>query len=164
MTDPGFPRGAWTLQGGGREHTILPNSPKNCMKLKEFGRRRGGVRPSRPPPLRSATALVPVACIAVASHQVRCVRVIGARFICTVCRVRIQWSLWGSYIYLITTILDTVEYFIAYAMYNLLLPLLSATLLVGYVRATAALVTAVITLYCTVQWLKYGSMTSLIGR
>ena len=34
---------------GGREHAILPNSPKNCMKLKEFGRRGGGVRPSRPP-------------------------------------------------------------------------------------------------------------------
>ena len=28
---------ALTLQGGGRQHTILPNSPKNCMKLKEFG-------------------------------------------------------------------------------------------------------------------------------
>ena len=23
--------------GGGRQHTILPNFPKNCMKLKEFG-------------------------------------------------------------------------------------------------------------------------------
>ena len=22
---------------GGRQHTILPNFPKNCMKLKEFG-------------------------------------------------------------------------------------------------------------------------------
>ena len=50
VTDPGFPQGgAWTLQGGGHEHAILPNSPKNCMKLKEFGRRGGGVRPSRPP-------------------------------------------------------------------------------------------------------------------
>ena len=37
-------------KGGGPEHTILPNSPKNCMKLKEFGcRGGGGVRPSRPP-------------------------------------------------------------------------------------------------------------------
>ena len=35
---------------GGREHTILPNSPKNCMKLKEFGRRGGG-RASLTPPL-----------------------------------------------------------------------------------------------------------------
>ena len=31
MADPGFPR------GGGCQHTILPNFPKNCMKLKEFG-------------------------------------------------------------------------------------------------------------------------------
>ena len=32
----------------GRQHTILPYFPKNCMKLKEFGP-RGGARPSRPP-------------------------------------------------------------------------------------------------------------------
>ena len=32
-----FPEeGAPTLRGG-RQHTILPNFPKNCMKLKEFG-------------------------------------------------------------------------------------------------------------------------------
>ena len=58
VTDPGFPQGGGGREPskGGREHTILPNSPKNCMKLKEFGRRGGGgVRPSRPP-LRSATA------------------------------------------------------------------------------------------------------------
>ena len=30
VADPGFPR-------GGRRHTILPNFPKNYMKLKEFG-------------------------------------------------------------------------------------------------------------------------------
>ena len=48
MTDPGFPQGGCEPSKGGREHTILPNSPKNCMKLKEFGR-QGGVRPSRPP-------------------------------------------------------------------------------------------------------------------
>ena len=36
MADPGFPR------GGGRQHTILPNFPKNCMKLKEFGPPGGG--------------------------------------------------------------------------------------------------------------------------
>ena len=39
-----FPEeGAPTLQGG-RQHTILPNFPKNCMKLKEFGP-GGGARP-----------------------------------------------------------------------------------------------------------------------
>ena len=26
----------------GRQHTILPNFPKNCMKLKEFGPPGGG--------------------------------------------------------------------------------------------------------------------------
>ena len=36
----------------GRQHTILPNFPKNCMKLKEFGPPRG--RASLAPPLRSA--------------------------------------------------------------------------------------------------------------
>ena len=40
-----FPEeGAPTLQGG-RQHTILPNFPKNCMKLKEFGPPGGGARP-----------------------------------------------------------------------------------------------------------------------
>ena len=36
---------------GGRQHTILPNFPKNCMELKEFG--RGGRVPRAPldPPL-----------------------------------------------------------------------------------------------------------------
>ena len=28
--------------GGGRQHTILPNFPENCMKLKEFGCLGGG--------------------------------------------------------------------------------------------------------------------------
>ena len=39
VADPGFPRGggANSLGGGGRQHTILPTSHKNCMKLKEFG-------------------------------------------------------------------------------------------------------------------------------
>ena len=32
----------------GRDHTILPNSPKNCMKLKEFGCPGGRASP-RPP-------------------------------------------------------------------------------------------------------------------
>ena len=36
------PRGGVNPPRGGREHTILPNSPKNCMKLKEFGCRGGG--------------------------------------------------------------------------------------------------------------------------
>ena len=44
-----FPEeGAPTLRGGGgRQHTILPNFPKNCMKLKEFEPPggRGGARP-----------------------------------------------------------------------------------------------------------------------
>ena len=34
---------------GGRQHTKLPNFPKNCMKSKEFGPPGGGARPSRPP-------------------------------------------------------------------------------------------------------------------
>ena len=33
----------------GREHTILPNFPKNCMKFKEFGYRGLDVHPSPPP-------------------------------------------------------------------------------------------------------------------
>ena len=45
MADLGFPgEGAPTSQGG-RQHTILPNFPKNCMKLKEFGPPGGGARP-----------------------------------------------------------------------------------------------------------------------
>ena len=33
VADPGFPRGggANSPGGGGRQHTILPNFPKNCM-------------------------------------------------------------------------------------------------------------------------------------
>ena len=49
--------GAPTPQGG-RQHTILLNFPKNCMKLKEFGPPEGGRRVSLAPPLRSATAYV----------------------------------------------------------------------------------------------------------
>ena len=41
---------------GGRQHTILPNFPKNCMKVKEFGPPRGDTRVPRVP-LRSATGL-----------------------------------------------------------------------------------------------------------
>ena len=43
VTDPGFPRGGGANSPGGCQHTILPNFPKNCMKLKEFGP-RGGAR------------------------------------------------------------------------------------------------------------------------
>ena len=50
-----FPEeGAPTPQVG-RQHTILPYFPKNCMKLKKFGP-PGGARPWRP--LRSATASI----------------------------------------------------------------------------------------------------------
>ena len=58
VVDPGFPRGGGVNspgRGGGgvsvcRQHNILPNFPKNDMKLKEFGPE--GAHPSRP--LRSA--------------------------------------------------------------------------------------------------------------
>ena len=55
--DPGFPRGggANSPWGGGRQHTILSNFPKNCMKLNEFG--PGGACVPRAP-LRSATAII----------------------------------------------------------------------------------------------------------
>ena len=44
--------GVPTLRGGLCQHTILPNFPKNCMKLKEFG--PGGhasLTPTLDPPL-----------------------------------------------------------------------------------------------------------------
>ena len=50
-----FPEeGAPTLQGG-RQHTILPNFPENCMKLKEFG--PPGGRTSKILLCRSATVM-----------------------------------------------------------------------------------------------------------
>ena len=50
VADPGFPEeGAPTP--GGRQHTILPNFLKNCMKLKEFGP-LGGEHPSVPLKIR----------------------------------------------------------------------------------------------------------------
>ena len=53
VADPGFPRGGELPgAGAGRQHTNLPNFPKNCMKLKEFGP-HGGMRPLHP--LRSTT-------------------------------------------------------------------------------------------------------------
>ena len=55
VADPGFPRGGGTNSPGGRQHTILPKIPKNCMKLKEFGPPGGG-RASKILLCRSATA------------------------------------------------------------------------------------------------------------
>ena len=52
MADPGFPRGEGANPPVGCQDTILPNFPKNCMKLKEFGP-EGGARISRDP-LKSA--------------------------------------------------------------------------------------------------------------
>ena len=51
-----FPEvGAPTLGGRGRQHTILPNFRKNCMKLKEFGPLEGEGRASKILLCRSAT-------------------------------------------------------------------------------------------------------------
>ena len=46
VADPGFPPGggANSPGEGGRQHTILPKFPKNCMKLKEFGPPGGRVQ------------------------------------------------------------------------------------------------------------------------
>ena len=54
VADPDFPReGSANSPGGTRQHTILPNFPQNCMKLKEFGL-RGARVPHAPldPPLK----------------------------------------------------------------------------------------------------------------
>ena len=54
VADPGFPKGGGTNSPGeGRQHTMLPNFPKNCMKLKEFGPRGVCIPHAH---LRSATA------------------------------------------------------------------------------------------------------------
>ena len=53
--DPGFPRGRRPGVGEGRQHTILPYFPENCMKLKEFGHPGGGAHLLRP--LKSATGM-----------------------------------------------------------------------------------------------------------
>ena len=45
VADPGFARGGGANPPEGRQHTLLPNIPKNCVKLKEFG---PGGRPSHP--------------------------------------------------------------------------------------------------------------------
>ena len=54
VADPGFPRGGGANSPGGRQHTILPNFPKNCIKLKEFGPPGGRVSLAPPldPPLK----------------------------------------------------------------------------------------------------------------
>ena len=41
-TDPIFLRGGGANSQGRRQHTILPNFPQNCMKLKECGPQAGG--------------------------------------------------------------------------------------------------------------------------
>ena len=56
VADLGFPRGWGANSPGGRQHTILPNFPKNCMKLKEFG--PPGGRSSKILLCRSATDVV----------------------------------------------------------------------------------------------------------
>ena len=55
VADPGFPRGGGANSPGVHQHRYLPNFPKNCMKLKEFGPPEGGGRMSLVPSLRSAT-------------------------------------------------------------------------------------------------------------
>ena len=62
--DPGFPRGGAPTPWG-RQHTILPKFPKNCMKLKEFvpcdpthlvpPLRWGWTEPPPPPETRSTS-------------------------------------------------------------------------------------------------------------
>ena len=47
---------------GGRQHTILPKFPENCMKSKEFGCPGGGRAPCAPPP-KSPTAHSAIAVI-----------------------------------------------------------------------------------------------------
>ena len=44
VADPGFSWGGG-INPRGHQHIILPNFPKNCMKLKEFGPPEGGARP-----------------------------------------------------------------------------------------------------------------------
>ena len=49
-TDPGFPVGGGASPPGeGRQHTNLPDFPKNCMKLRNFWSVGGGRAPGCPP-------------------------------------------------------------------------------------------------------------------
>ena len=54
--DPGFPVGGGANPPGGRQHMILPNFMKNCMKLRKFWAVGGGAHRAHPP--KSATAPV----------------------------------------------------------------------------------------------------------
>ena len=49
VADPGFPRGDAANSPEGRQYTILPKFPKNCMNMKEFGPGGGGARVPRAP-------------------------------------------------------------------------------------------------------------------
>ena len=53
VVDPEFPRAKGANPAGGRQHTIWPNFPKDCMKLKVFGPRgdRGMPLPKTAPSL-----------------------------------------------------------------------------------------------------------------
>ena len=55
VADLGFPRGGGANSPGGGANMILPNFPKNCMKLKEFGPPGGGGGASKILLCRSAT-------------------------------------------------------------------------------------------------------------
>ena len=46
---PGFPVGGGANPPGGRQHMILPNFAKNCMKLRKFWATGGGRSPGAPP-------------------------------------------------------------------------------------------------------------------
>ena len=46
--DPGFPVGGGANHPGGRQHTKLPNFPKNCMKYSGRGGGGGGAPPAPP--------------------------------------------------------------------------------------------------------------------
>ena len=58
VADPGFSQWGGANSPGGRQHTILPNFPKNCMKLKEFGPQGG--RASKILLCRSATVIISI--------------------------------------------------------------------------------------------------------
>ena len=61
VADPGFPRRGGSNppgEGGESQHTILPNSRKNCIQLKEFGPMGGGGRGHPLRSLRSTTGVV----------------------------------------------------------------------------------------------------------
>ena len=68
--DPGIPvEGAPTVRGGGgrRQHTKLPNFPKNCIKLRKF-RAVGGAKLPPAPPLNPSMMPIRKGCFG--PHQV----------------------------------------------------------------------------------------------